>query len=215
MGTGDLSKVAGGQAGLSGFRVWIEPAPGKVDVLRLGTKGMRLLRLEPGRVVGFVPLMLMAMILMAPSLEWSVDLFFPLIFIAMFFLVASSAQLFGAASWHALEHRSVHVLEEFFRGERFADVAAVEEALRRASSHHRRCGSILVAWLVFLVPLNSLVMPSPLAFAVSGLIAVYLYGRGFGVEEFGFPMQNLFLAEPKEEQLRLVAEQLYEYMQQL
>jgi len=208
-------RIAGGLAGPSGFRIWIEPGPGTVDLLKVGPGGPVLKRLQGARVIGFVPLMLLAMLLLAPSLGWERSLQLPLLFIAGFFLAASSAQIFGISSWHALEHKSIHVLDRFFSGEAFGSIEAVQKAIKEAPPHHARCGSILISWLTYLLPLFSLALPTALAFAAAGVLAVLLYERGVALEEFGFPMQNLFLAEPSEEQVRTAATQLYAYMRVL
>lgn len=120
--------------------------------------------------------------------------------LAGFLVAAFFLRLTSVPRWHALEHRAAHVLD----GEEVPlEEEELKEALARASSFHPRCGTVLAGVFVLASAAFVLVLPLTVALLLGWLAAEGAARRGW--EQALFPIQGLFLAKPKPEELEAAA----------
>lgn len=113
----------------------------------------------------------------------------------------------GVVRWHALEHKSAHVLEDIWRGRlALSDLSEdnLVQALKKASPLHPWCGSLYMIIFIFAASVLFSLLPSGPAF-LGSLVAIYFL---WGIEPLNrllLPAQIPFVAEPREEQYRVGA----------
>lgn len=215
-------KPLGGYADPKGFRLWIRFSPDETHVLRF-TKGEARLFRKPrknsifNRLTSKVDAVLLYYFVLAlyvlltgeKKYEPKIGILGPI----MFYFGVVIVQMFGIASWHALEHKSLHVLKWYYKGKINRSFDSLRQALNDAPAIHPRCGSGIVLWATLLLIFSSLVLPANVALATALLGGYFLFDRGIALDVV-LPLQNAFLAQPTREQLDAVAQRLFWYLEE-
>ncbi|GAA5336028.1 hypothetical protein [Thermus hydrothermalis] len=225
-----MRPVITGFADVGGFLLTIYPEPqaAQAERLEVRLKGFRLTekrdplapldaRLSSVPYLGHLlsPAILpLALILLFGALQtWRVEA--PQL--ALFFLASSALlgvvyRVTGQARWHTLEHQSVQLLQELLEAGKPLQGEALEAALRAKDPFHPYCGSLIPARLFGPMAFFALFLP----IGPSALLSLLLYpllaeGKGNLFERL---YQGLFLARPREREVKATVRALEAYLAQ-
>lgn len=222
MTTDRYPRPIGGYADPDGFRLWIRFSPEETHALRFTKDQLRLTR-KPRKNSSFskateatnlVPLFFLALALFTFFTgEKRVIASMVTMGPTYFFIAVGMFQHMGATSWHALEHKSLHVLKAYYEGQVGRDYGSLRRALEEAPSVHPRCGSGIFIWMALLITLLTPFLPANAALALAVLVSYLLFDRGIALG-LVLPFQNAFLAQPTREQLDATARHLAQYLEE-
>jgi len=222
MGVNGYPRPIGGFADPDGFRLWIRFSPEESHALRFTKDQLRLTR-RPRKKTPLSRLTeganLVALYLLAVALftfftgEKKVIASMVTMGPTYFFIAVGMFQHMGATSWHALEHKSLHVLKAYYEGQVGRDYGSLRRALEEAPSVHPRCGSGIFIWMAILLTFLTPFLPANAALALAVLVSYLLFDRGIALG-LVLPFQNAFLAQPTREQLDATARHLAQYLEE-